>query len=122
MVWTLSACAGLTSKKADISPTVSDLYDQSAPLIDETPIPKSDVLAEKSYQWFVNSDELAEQSYRRMLELDTESNMRPEASRRLADIVSDVDNVMDDDGEVDQQALAVATKLYREALDDYPGL
>ena len=99
----ISACA---FQQGDGAPTLSDLYDRPIPIIDEQPMAKS--------------LELAEQSYRQMLDLDTESEMRPEALRRLADIVSDVDNIMNDNDEVDQEALTAATELYQEALDDYP--
>jgi len=100
----LLAATGCTLQAGNRAATLSDLYDRPVPVIDEQPM--------------VQSLELAEQSYRQMLDLDSDSEMRPEALRRLADIVSDVDNIMNDDDEVDQEALASATQLYQEALDD----
>jgi len=97
---------GCAFEKGDRAATLSDLYDRPIPIIDEQPMAKS--------------LELAEQSYRQMLDLDSSSEMRPEALRRLADIVSDVDNIINDNDEVDQEALTAATELYQEALDDYP--
>ena len=104
----VSACSSVGNilTKGDQSPTLSDLYSRPIPVIDEQPIAKS--------------RELAEQSYRQMLDLDEGSAMRPEALRRLADILSDVNAIMNDDDELDEVALAEATALYNEALEEYP--
>ena len=89
--------------------TIASLRDRPQQVITDEPIEQS--------------REKALSAYRNIIQTSTETskeNIKPEAMRRLADMLTDIDAYGEADDDLSSAAVAEAVELYQEALTTYP--